>query len=156
MDRRLILWLVAGVAVVLVALGLLFQTSGVKKGITNEELVRLQAAGATLADVRTNAEYIGGHIPDSLSVPLDQLADFATGWDKSKPVIVYCATGARSAEAATYLAEHGFKEVYDLTAGMAGWNGEVQGGQATKPAPAGAGVVETAGRPVLVQFSGST
>ena len=156
MDRRLIVWLAVGAVLVIAAFALLSQPSAVKKAVTNEELVQLQASGATVVDVRTNAEFISGHIANSLSIPLDQLAAAVSGWDKSRPVVVYCATGARSAEAATYLADQGFKQVYDLTAGMVGWKGEVQGGQATASAPVAAGAVKTDGKPVFIDFSGSS
>jgi phage shock protein E len=113
MNNKLILWVVAGAVVAGALFALITPAPAVKKSITSPELTQLQASGAWVVDVRTNSEYIDGHIPNSLNVPVDQLSQTAGGWDKSQPVIVYCATGARSAEAAAYLAGQGFKKVYD-------------------------------------------
>lgn len=41
--------------------------------------------------------------------------------EKSKPILVYCASGGRSSQAATILAEHGFMEIYNLEGGLYGW-----------------------------------
>lgn len=41
--------------------------------------------------------------------------------DKQKPVIVYCASGGRSGEAAPQLVKLGFKKVYDYSGGMYDW-----------------------------------
>jgi rhodanese-related sulfurtransferase len=131
-------------------------TPSVNKKITGSELTQLQSAGAWLVDVRTNSEYITGHIPNSLSVPLDQLAQTASGWSKTQPIIVYCATGARSAQAASYLAGQGFKKVYDLNNGIAAWTGPVAGGRPTASAPVGSGTVVTGGKPVFIDFASST
>ena len=41
--------------------------------------------------------------------------------DKQKPIIVYCASGGRSGEAAAQLVQLGFKKVYDYSGGMYDW-----------------------------------
>ena len=41
--------------------------------------------------------------------------------DKSKPVIVYCKSGGRSAKCALKLAEKGFEKIYDLEGGFSQW-----------------------------------
>ena len=41
--------------------------------------------------------------------------------EKSKPILVYCASGGRSSQAAAILAKHGFMEVYNLEGGLYGW-----------------------------------
>jgi rhodanese-related sulfurtransferase len=156
MNRRIVMWIVMAAVVGGVAIALLTPAPSVNKKIAGQELAQLQSAGALLVDVRTNSEYIAGHIPNSLSVPIDQLPQTASGWSKTQPVIVYCATGARSAQAASYLAAQGFKEVYDLSNGIAAWTGPVEGGQPTTSAPAGPGVVNTSGRPVFIDFASST
>jgi rhodanese-related sulfurtransferase len=156
MNRRLITWLVVTAVLGGVASALSTPTPSVNKKISSQELTQLQGAGAWLVDVRTNAEYVAGHIPNSLSVPLDQLQQASAGWSKTQPIIVYCATGGRSAEAAAYLVGQGFKRVYDLSNGIAAWTGPVTGGQPTASIPTGPSVVKTAGRPVFIDFAGST
>lgn len=82
-----------------------------------------------LVDVRTPAEYAGGHIPNSVNINFNA-PDFATNiqkLDRSKPVLVYCAAGGRSAKALKMLNDLQFKEVYELSVGFNGWS------QAGKP-----------------------
>lgn len=155
MNRTALTWII--VAVVLGALGYMLSNPlpAVNQKIDNRRLTELQGSGAWLVDVRTNAEYIQGHLPGSLNVPLDQLPQTATSWSKTQAIIVYCATGGRSAEAATYLAGQGFRKVYDLSGGIANWNGKVEGGQPAASTPTGAGVVKTNGIPVFIDFAGS-
>ena len=43
---------------------------------------------------------------------------------QSKPVIVYCRSGRRSAECAKQLKEKGFVKIYDLEGGIAKWEFE--------------------------------
>ena len=158
MNKKLILWFAAAaVAVVVVAaLAVSGQSQTVRKDIAGAELLQLHGSGASIVDVRTPPEFEAGHIASAINVPVDQLQMVAPAWDKNQPIVVYCATGARSAEAATYLAGAGFKKVYDLTGGLATWTGELVSGQAMAPAPSGAGAVKTAGKPVFIEFATST
>ncbi len=41
--------------------------------------------------------------------------------DKSKPVVVYCAAGGRSPQAAAKMSKMGFSKVYDYSGGMNDW-----------------------------------
>lgn len=74
-------------------------------------LPELLRRGAVVVDVRGPEEYAAGARPGSLNIPLGALADRAKELDASKPVIVCCASGTRSAVAAGILASKGFKEV---------------------------------------------
>ena len=71
---------------------------------------------AVLLDVRTEEEYILGHLPDSLLLPLDELEDTVEDEvpHKDTPVFVHCRSGARSAQAAALLRELGYARVADL------------------------------------------
>jgi phage shock protein E len=76
----------------------------------------LVAAGARLLDVRTESEFASGHLPGATNIPLDRLrgraADLAR---EGKPLIVYCASGIRSAGAKRTLRAAG-ADVHDLGA----------------------------------------
>lgn len=73
--------------------------------------------GAKLIDVRSPGEHAAGHIDGSVNVPVGELSGrVAELGDKAKPVVVYCASGVRSASAARILRRAGFREVYDLGA----------------------------------------
>jgi len=70
------------------------------------DIAHLLASGATIVDVRTKAEYAGGHAKGSLNIPLDQLLQNLNRIPKDKPVITCCASGMRSASAANMLRDH--------------------------------------------------
>lgn len=76
--------------------------------------------GALLVDVRTPGEFAGGHLPGALNVPLQELdARAAELAKKNKPIVVYCASGMRSASASRVLQRAG-ATVFDLGA-MSRW-----------------------------------
>ena len=79
---------------------------------------------AQLVDVRTQEEYQEGHLKDALNYNING-SDFdsqLSKLDKSKPVMVYCLGGGRSAEAASIMQEKGFIEVYNMQGGIMKWN----------------------------------
>lgn len=75
-----------------------------------------------LLDVRTPEEYRQAHIPGSKLLPVQDLPQKINALlkNKSLPVVVYCASGARSGQAARFLAKQGFEAVYDL-GGIFSW-----------------------------------
>jgi len=75
----------------------------------------LVAAGARLVDVRSPGEFAGGHLPGAVNIPVDQIgARFAEIGPPGTPVVLYCASGMRSARAASVLKGKGFAQVADL------------------------------------------
>lgn len=109
MDQQTVITLVV-VAGVFVALWL-FRRPDIDAARARE----LVAKGARLIDVRTPGEFGAGHISGARNIPLDRLGG-ALGelHPKEKPIIVYCASGTRSAMARRRLREAGFPEVYNL------------------------------------------
>jgi rhodanese-related sulfurtransferase len=88
--------------------------------ISSARAHELVAAGALLIDVRSESEFASGHVPGATNVPLGSLsADASTLAGKGKPIVVYCASGIRSAGAKRILRGAG-AEVYDLGA-MSRW-----------------------------------
>jgi thioredoxin 1 len=94
---------------------------------------------AQLVDVRTPDEFGQGHLKSATNANWRNSTEFqqkTTSLDKSKPIFVYCLAGGRSREAATYLVQQGFKEVYDMKGGFMSWSGanktiETEGAKAT-------------------------
>jgi rhodanese-related sulfurtransferase len=85
------------------------------------EARRLVAEGARLLDVRTPAEFSGGHIPGAVNIPIDDLERRLGELEpKDRPIVVYCQSGVRSADAARILEGAGHARVYDL-GGMSDW-----------------------------------
>ncbi|MES2004190.1 MAG: rhodanese-like domain-containing protein [Bacteroidota bacterium] len=88
---------------------------------------RINAQQPQLLDVRTASEYQSGHLKNSLQadwLSKEQFSDRIQYIDKSKPVLVYCLSGARSAAAAKYLQENGFTNVQNLKGGLLAWKQE--------------------------------
>lgn len=81
-----------------------------------KQLPELIAGGAQVVDVRSPAEYAGGHYDKSINIPLGELAAKASRLNPELPVIVCCASGVRSASAATILRDKGFKNVVNTGA----------------------------------------
>lgn len=98
------------------------QTGG---NLTPDEFEKaLASKNIQLLDVRTAGEYRSGHINGSLQADWLNTAEFDSRTihlDKSKPVYVYCQSGARASEAAKSLSEKGFKEVVNLKGGISAW-----------------------------------
>lgn len=69
--------------------------------------------GATIVDVRTPGEYRGGHVEGSINIPLQKLRNQLSRINKSKPVILCCASGSRSRSAQRILQSNGFSNVYN-------------------------------------------
>ncbi|MEP6846686.1 MAG: thioredoxin domain-containing protein [Panacibacter sp.] len=75
-------------------------------------------------DVRTAGEFQGGYIKNAMLADWtnpDQFKDRVQYLDKSKPVLVYCASGGRSGQAAQWLAKNGFTTVENLKGGFTQW-----------------------------------
>lgn len=73
---------------------------------------------ARLIDVREPFEFATGRVPGSELVPLGEVAQAATRWNKSELVVLVCRSGARSGRAAGYLASLGFSRVINMAGGM--------------------------------------
>jgi rhodanese-related sulfurtransferase len=81
----------------------------------------LVAGGARLVDVRTPEEYAGGHLPGAVNIPIDELPRRLDDVGRrDQAVVVYCASGGRSASATRALAGAGFTSVHNLGA-MSNW-----------------------------------
>jgi rhodanese-related sulfurtransferase len=91
--------------------------------LSASEAVRLiNHEKAVLIDVCEPAEFAAGHAAGARNVPLSAL-DSAKGLptNKALPLVVMCATGARSSRAAAQLRKAGFANVHALAGGNAAW-----------------------------------
>lgn len=74
----------------------------------------LKSPTVSIVDVRTPAEFMGGHVADLVNIPLNEvpqnLAEFKT---MAKPIVLICASGMRSAQATQYLASQGIEQCYN-------------------------------------------
>jgi rhodanese-related sulfurtransferase len=80
--------------------------------------------GARILDVRTQEEFATGHLAKAVLIPWPD-EDFATRaakeLDPAKPLLVYCRSGRRSAEAAAALVKLGFDDVRNVEGGILAW-----------------------------------
>ena len=74
-----------------------------------------------LLDVRTPEEYEEGFIENSVLIPLSELEGRISEIPGDKPIIVYCRSGNRSAQAAEILIKNNFSQVYNMLGGITEW-----------------------------------
>ena len=79
---------------------------------------------AVFVDVRSEAEFAAGHVPDSLHIPREKIAERVAELEKFKdrPLILNCATGVRSSSACSELRKRGFEKVFSLAGGVGAWS----------------------------------
>lgn len=75
-------------------------------------------------DLRSHGElHRLGPIEGSKNIDFNsgRLLTSVSGFQKDTPIMLYCATGGRSAKAATQLKSEGFTKIYDLKGGINAW-----------------------------------
>lgn len=86
------------------------------------QLEQLQQAGPVLLlDVRTDAEVARGIIAGAKHIPLNMIPARYSELEPQAVTVIYCASGARSAQACAWLADKGFTSVHNLQGGIVGW-----------------------------------
>lgn len=120
-------------------MGLMDFVKAAKAAITEIDCAQLEAlrrdrTNLMILDVRESSEHEQGHLESAILVPrgileaaadaiypkrVQQLVD-----GRERPIVLYCATGGRSAMAAATLKQMGFKEVYSLAGGISQWSAE--------------------------------
>ncbi len=66
-------------------------------------------AGAIVIDVRSPAEFSGGHVKGSTNIPLQEVGSWLEKQDKAQQIIFCCASGGRSGSATSAAKKAGFK-----------------------------------------------
>ena len=88
-----------------------------------ETTLKINRDDALVLDVRTQDEFARGHIVGARHVPLPDLERRLPEFSKykSKPVILCCQSGARSASALAALKKAGFEQAFNLRGGLQEW-----------------------------------
>jgi len=74
-----------------------------------------------IVDVRTIQEFAQGHLKGAVNIPLTDLPLRTGELEKNKPILVYCHTGNRSAQASSILVKAGFTHIYNMERGISAW-----------------------------------
>jgi hydroxyacylglutathione hydrolase len=82
---------------------------------------KLRRGELSVIDVRARSEWETGHIAGALNIPLGEVVSRAREITGAGPVVVQCASGARSTIASSLLLAHGVGDVINLRGGLAAW-----------------------------------
>ncbi|RIA10449.1 rhodanese-related sulfurtransferase [Flavobacteriaceae bacterium MAR_2010_72] len=94
------------------------------KLVTPEEMQTIiDLEDIQVVDIRTKEEHAGGYIENSQNIDFNSptFEEDITKLDKSKPVLLYCNSGKRSAKCSKKLIDAGFEKVYELEGGITKW-----------------------------------
>jgi adenylyltransferase/sulfurtransferase len=91
--------------------------------MTVEELKQARDRGdaLVLVDVREPREFAISDLPGSVKIPLGTLQQNLDKVPKDKDVVVYCRSGARSAQAVQFLHANGYPKARNLVGGINRW-----------------------------------
>lgn len=67
--------------------------------------------GGIIVDVRGREDFVNGHIPMAINLPLEEMRQGNISLPKGKVLLLYCETGGRSALGASILAEKGYRVI---------------------------------------------
>lgn len=109
--------------VLLMLVTMVTQVWGAEKNITARDAKALLDTNKNiyLLDVRTLQEYSQGKLAGSVLIPLGEFERRMREVPKNKTIVVYCAVGSRSKPVANFLAQQGYKDVYNMSDGIVGW-----------------------------------
>lgn len=92
----------------------MFDTIKSMIGLDKIDYAQLIKDGAVILDVRTQGEYAGGHIDNSMNIAVDRLENnLHKIKDKEKTIITCCASGMRSGNAKYILQSNGYTNVHN-------------------------------------------
>ncbi|MDN3921016.1 rhodanese-like domain-containing protein [Roseateles violae] len=91
--------------------------------LTTAEAVRLvNREKALFIDVSEPAEFAAGHVAGARNIPLASLEGHKSlPSNKTLPLVLVCASGARAARAAGILRKQGYEKAQPLAGGLAAW-----------------------------------
>jgi cysteine synthase/rhodanese-related sulfurtransferase len=83
----------------------------------------IEAESPFVVDVREIDEYAGGHIPEAVNMPLQEMSDYAAFLpeDHEAPILVVCESGNRSLSGALFLSSLGYRDVRSINGGTRDW-----------------------------------
>ena len=91
------------------------------KEISIREAASKKVNGAYILDVRELHEFVQGHIPGAVMIPLGQLIDRLNELPKDREIVVVCLSGGRSLAALDIIRGAGYDKSSSITGGMNAW-----------------------------------
>jgi rhodanese-related sulfurtransferase len=88
--------------------------------VSVSELAAALADGACVVDVREPYEFVGGHVPGAVSVPMGTIPERRDELPRDRTLYLVCEVGARSMQVAHYLEQVGF-DVRNVAGGTVAW-----------------------------------
>ena len=87
------------------------------------ELIYSHKNDLIILDIRTESEYIDGHINGAINIDFysKDFREKLSKLDREKTYLLYCRTGNRSSKAISDFRELGFKKIYHLYNGISEW-----------------------------------
>jgi len=82
---------------------------------------KIEQGGVQVVDVRTPAEYSGGHVPGAINIPHMSIIARKAELAQDREIVFICQMGQRSALAAEFAAAVGFKDLYNVEGGTEAW-----------------------------------
>ena len=95
--------------------------SGYKNIDADQLELMKQRQPLTLVDIRSDSEVAQARIEGAVHIPMHLLPYRMTDLDQQRPVILYCRSGARSAQASAFLAQQGMTNIHNLVGGIMDW-----------------------------------
>lgn len=126
------------IIVIIIIIGIVFKMNKKEKNIENEvvtkhvsmnDIVQIMEENENyiILDVRTQAEYNQGHIPNAICIPNETIDENVENKlpDKNQMILVYCRRGNRSKQAAEKLKKLGYTNLIEF-GGIIDWKGEIE------------------------------
>lgn len=124
LTTNLALFAALGIVIALIIANEVHGTVTGGKRLSALEAVRMiNDREPVIVDLRPVADYKKGHLLNAINLPVAKLEEKVSelGKDKARPVLLYCALGGSSFEAAVKLRKLGFAEAYPIRGGLNGW-----------------------------------
>ena len=81
----------------------------------------LENDDVTVIDIRDINSFSKGHINNAIHIDDININNFLSEKDKNETIIIYCYHGISSKSAANFFSQNGFKNVFSMNEGYAGW-----------------------------------
>lgn len=103
------------IVIILVVVIFILKAISLKGRLSKKVAKNLISENALIIDVRSKAEFGSGHVEGAISIPHTDIINGIKKYkvSKTRPIILYCASGARSGVAINSLKMAGYERLYN-------------------------------------------